>query len=96
MSDDPQVKSMPPTIKELGDPRKDATWTLLPVAAGLCSQCGREHDPEYPHDAQALRYQYAFYAEYERWPNWRDAMAHCAPEMQEQWTQELRKYGVEI
>jgi hypothetical protein len=32
---------------------------------------------------------YHFYAQYGRWPTWADAVAHCEPEMQAIWKEEL-------
>lgn len=96
---DENVTILPPTIRVAGDPRpKEATWTLLPVdtSGGKCSQCGRPHEPDEPHDNHALAYQYSFYAEHDRWPTWRDAMAHCDPDVQDRWTVALRANGVEI
>ena len=93
------VTTLPPTIKAAGDPRpKEATWTLMPIDTrnGGCSQCGIVHEPDQPHDNQSLPYQYSFYAEHDRWPTWADAMAHCTPEVQEQWTTALRSRGVEV
>jgi hypothetical protein len=81
---------------KVGDPRGTrATWTLLGnVPPDLCSQCAVKHEPHEPHSQQSLRYQYAFYAEHDRWPTWSDAMAHCAPEVKAAWSQELRKLGI--
>jgi hypothetical protein len=91
------VRIMPPTVKQLGDPReRKATWTLLPTAPGVCSQCGVDHEPEQPHDAASLRYQYAFYAEHDRWPTWADALAHCAPDVRAAWAERLREHGIEV
>jgi hypothetical protein len=97
--DNIKITVLPPTVKAAGDPRgKQATWTLMPVdtSDGKCSQCARHHDPGVPHDQQSLAYQYAFYAEHCRWPTWADAMAHCAPDVQDAWKRELRKRGVDI
>ena len=91
-----EIHEFPPTIKAAGDPRKDATWTLLPPPFGVCSQCGRDHHPDEPHDAQSILYQYSFYAEHERWPSWADAMAHCDEALQELWRDALRKRGAEV
>ncbi len=63
------MTELPPTVRAIGDPRpKDATWLLMPVntSNGECSQCGRLHDPDIPHDRESLYYQYAFYAEHDR------------------------------
>lgn len=92
----PDVNRLPPTVRQAGDVRKEATWTLLPPPPGVCSQCGRDHEPEQAHDQRSLLYQYAFYAEHDRWPTWEDALAHCAPEVQEQWREALRGHGVDI
>lgn len=97
MSDeDPRIQHHPPTVKQLGDPRgKTATWTLMPPAEVVCSQCAVAHRPELPHNQQSLHYQYAFYAEHDRWPTWGDAMAHCAPEVQQAWRNALIERGVD-
>lgn len=93
----PQVHIVPPTVKQARDPRKDATWTLMPPAdPTACSQCGRDHDPGWPHDAQSLHYQYAFYSEHDRWPTWEDAMSHCSESMQAQWREALAEHGVKV
>lgn len=96
MSDEPKVTVFPPTIKQAGDPRKDATWTLMPSSPELCSQCARDHDPSVPHDQQSLHYQYAFYSEHDRWPTWADAMAHCDEEVKQVTIRVLRENGVEV
>lgn len=99
MSDNDNIKVLPPTLRQAGDPRdNDATWTLMPVdtSDGRCSQCAVKHDPDEPHDAMSLAYQYHYYAEHETWPTWTDAMAHCAPEMQERWKTLLRERGVDV
>jgi hypothetical protein len=85
----------PPTIKRLGDPRdKDATWTMLPPPPGVCSQCARDHVPADPHDRDSLHYQYAFYAEHDRWPTWGDALAHCDDHIKGIWRDALHRRGV--
>lgn len=89
---------LPATVKALGDPRKDATWTLLPVdtSGGACSQCARPHEPDMPHDRESLAYQYSFYAEHDRWPTWLDAMAHCTQHVQATWVKALLTHGVVV
>ncbi len=100
MSDDElEVTVFPPTVRAAGDPRpKQATWLLMPVdtSDGRCSQCAVLHEPDQPHNQQSLAYQYAFYAEHDRWPTWADAMAHCDQETRELWTAALRERGVEV
>lgn len=69
---------------------------MLPAAPNTCEQCAVTHAPEMPHNAQSLFYQYHFYAQHQRWPNWTDAMSHCTPEMQAHWIAELNKAGVDV
>jgi hypothetical protein len=64
-------------------------FMLMPPRPGTCEVCGREHDPQLPHDAQQLYYQYAFYGATGRWPTWADAVAHCAPNLQTKWKEAL-------
>ena len=97
MTEQPETTVFPPTVRQAGDPRDTtSTWTLLPPPMGVCSQCAKDHDPDEPHDAQSLHYQYAFYAEHQRWPNWHDAMAHCDPETRMNWIDALREHGVQL
>lgn len=69
---------------------------VLPPVAG-CPECGREHDPQLPHDLHALVYQYQFRSRQaqagreERWPTWDDAMAHCTPDIQQRWRDGLQR-----
>ncbi len=71
--------------------------TMLPVIPheGQCIECGAEHTPDMPHDAQSLRYQYTYYDSHGHFPSWRDAMAHCSPYVQKAWIGELRKQGID-
>lgn len=78
---------------QTGKVTKTEQAKLLPPPEGACQACGREHDPDQPHDVQQLYYQYAFYGEHGRWPTWKDALAHCAPEIQTAWEEELRRRG---
>lgn len=66
---------------------------LLPPRPGVCQICAHDHPPDAPHDAQSLYYQQRFYLEQGRWPTWKDAIKHCAPEVQAAWEAELRKRG---
>lgn len=78
-----------------------SAWDVLPAAEG-CPECGLEHAPHLPHDQTSLLYQYRFRSEEgkagreERWPTWKDAMAHCTPDMQADWVRELAKHGVVV
>lgn len=70
---------------------------LLPRAKpGQCSTCFTAHAEGEPHDAMSLPYQYGFYAAHQRWPDWRDAMAHCSPEIITAWTGALKDMGVDV
>lgn len=93
-----ELTERPATVKQAGDPRKDATWTLMPLdtSNGECSQCGQVHEPDWPHNRDSLHYQYAFYAEHDRWPTWADAMAHSPALVRAIWTEELHKIGIEV
>lgn len=63
---------------------------------GTCEQCAVAHDPTQPHNAQSLAYQYKFFAQHGRWPDWRDAMAHCSTEVKEAWRDALIAKGVDV
>lgn len=76
--------------------KRTATFALLAPRKDLCQTCARHHPDDQPHDATALYYQYAFYGENGRWPNWQDAMAHCGPDIKESWTAALTKMGVDV
>lgn len=69
---------------------------LLPCAPDVCQCCAVKHDPDMPHNQQSLYWQYWFYGQHQRWPTWKDAMAHCTPEMKAHWVSELKKYGIEV
>lgn len=73
--------------------RRVGDFNLLPAPADCCQDCGRKHEKEQPHDATALFYKYSFYADHGRWPTWKDAVAHCTPELQLRWKEELVKIG---
>lgn len=63
---------------------------------GQCAECAVRHDPAMPHNQQSLFWQYSFAEKHGRWPTWKDAMAHCTPEMQAFWKSELEKRGVKV
>ena len=78
---------------------KPLTYTLgglrlLPCAAGQCLECACKHAPDQPHDAQSLYYQYWFLAKHDRWPTWKDALAHCFPSVRDAWEKALRERGL--
>ena len=66
------------------------------VLEGTCEMCATAHDPGMPHNQQSLAYQYKFYDENGRWPTWKDAMAHCEPDVQQTWIDALKERGVEV
>lgn len=71
-------------------------FQIMPAPNGTCAECAKDHDPDHPHNAQSLHYQYVFYGREGRWPTWKDAMAHCSPEMQAAWTEALEDAGVDV
>ena len=66
-----------------------------PLNPYLCKECGVDHDPELPHDACQLCYQYYIYQREGRWGTWADAMAHCDEETKKIWTEEIRLMGID-
>ena len=75
---------------------REVPFSIQPPPATACQVCGRNpaHEPDQPHDAHHLYYQFAFYADHGRWPTWRDAVAHCADDVKEQWELALRRRGM--
>ena len=71
-------------------------FTLMPAKEGTCPECAVNHEPELPHDAKSMFYQYKFYNEHGRFPAWNDAIAHCEDDVKMLWVQSLREHGVEI
>jgi hypothetical protein len=69
-------------------------WKLLPPPADHCQECGVKHPPDLPHNAQSMHYQYSFHLKHNRWPNWKDAMAHCTEETKKRWKESLIALGV--
>ena len=68
-------------------------FQLLPAPPGTCPTCATKHEPEMPHDAQSLFYQYRFYSQRGRWPTWKDAIKHSPQEIREHFETELRSMG---
>jgi hypothetical protein len=66
---------------------------LLPCAKDKCKECAVNHGPDEPHNATSLYYHFKFHKENGRCPTWKDALAHCRPEIQKAWEDELRKRG---
>ena len=63
---------------------------LLPPRPDRCQECAVNHETDEPHDAGSLHYHYAFQARHGRWPTWKDATAHCPPDIAAAWEAELR------
>lgn len=72
------------------------TMMMMPAKEGTCSECAVEHDPTHPHNAQSMFYQYKFFNEFGRWPDWKDAMKHCPKEIKAHWMEHLEKLGVNV
>ena len=66
---------------------------LAPADPEACKTCAERHEPDQPHNKDRLHYQYTFYSEHGRWPTWKDAVAHCSPEIQAAWEEALRERG---
>lgn len=62
---------------------------LLPPPKDACPVCAVRHEDHMPHNALSMYYLYRFYGLRGRWPTWADALAHCTPEMQAAWKQQL-------
>lgn len=77
-------------------------WQMFPPPADGCPECAIEHPSAQPHNLSSLTYQYSFRLKEakagreERWPTWRDAMAHCTQEVQASWTAALKQRGIEV
>ena len=69
---------------------------MLPAKKGTCEDCATDHEPTSPHNAQSLFYQYKFFNEHNRWPNWKDAMKHCSEDMKAHWEKNLIELGVDV
>jgi hypothetical protein len=86
-----------PKLEQIGKGQSGVAGSgtfLLPPAPGLCHECGHKHEPDQPHNAQTLYYQYGFANKHGRWPTWKDAVAHCTPEIQKLWKSQLESLGV--
>jgi hypothetical protein len=66
---------------------------LLPPAPDLCQECAWKHEPDQPHNKQIMFYQLNFLNKNGRYPTWKDAVAHCASEVQRLWREQLEKLG---
>lgn len=73
-----------------------AELSILPAPAGTCEACATKHEPDEPHNATSMFYQYAFHAEHGRWPTWKDAMEHCDEPTQAAWLDSLDAQGIDV
>lgn len=80
----------------MGEMKQVGAFKMLPPAPDVCQECATNHDPRQPHNQQSLYYQYYFYADHERWPTWKDAMAHCTEEVKAKWIVSLAAHGVKV
>lgn len=71
-------------------------FILPPAADGMCPECAVKHDSNLPHNQRSIFYQYKFFAEFGRWPTWKDAIAHCTDDIKTLWIEELRNAGVQV
>ena len=69
---------------------------LMPVKPGNCKECGVKHLPEEPHNALSLFYIFTFSQKNGRAPTWKDAIAHCSPEIKKAWKTGLKARGLWI
>lgn len=69
---------------------------ILPPHPDLCQTCATKHSIEHAHNAESMYYQMIFKKKYGRWPTWKDAIAHCSPEIKNYWIKNLREKGVQI
>ncbi|MFA6321649.1 MAG: hypothetical protein WCY36_07330 [Candidatus Omnitrophota bacterium] len=67
--------------------------TLMPCAPDVCQECAVKHEVWQAHNYQSIYFQYKFHAEHNRWPTWRDAIAHCPEDVQKQWREKLIAMG---
>lgn len=67
--------------------------SMLPCAPDKCQTCATAHAAGDPHNKQSLFYQMRFANEHDRSATWKDAMAHCTPEVRARWTHQLRAHG---
>jgi hypothetical protein len=83
--DDPRVVRVPRT-----------SWTLLEPIPPACSECGADHMAVEPHNPESVYWQTKRYINHEPPPTWRDALAHCPPDIRAAWEAALRARGVDI
>lgn len=66
-----------------------AAFRLKPPDPDRCQQCAGVHEPHEPHNQESMYWQEWFYAHFDRWPTWEDAMAHCDDRTRFEWVDML-------
>lgn len=69
---------------------------ILPPGPGKCPVCAGAHDSAQPHNKDSLYYRMKFRQAHGRYPNWMDAIAHCAPDVKTWWIDELTRRGISL
>lgn len=69
-------------------------FSILPPSPGHCPVCAGKHSPEMPHNPQSLYWGVVFQDEHGRAPTWKDALAHCTPEIQKAWIEALKEFNI--
>ena len=59
-----------------------------------CATCATTHSPDEPHNGNSLYYLVTFYQDYDRYPTWVDAMAHCSEITRARWWLELAHFRI--
>lgn len=72
-------------------PVTDAFALVEPPGPNCCQVCGGGHQPDMPHNQQAMFYQQRFLSAHGRYPTWADAIAHCSESMRKAWTTALKE-----
>lgn len=67
---------------------------LLPPSPDKCQECAVAHNAEDPHNPQSMYYQVKFQIQHGRGATWNDALAHCTPERQGLWWENLKTFGI--
>jgi hypothetical protein len=80
----------------MGELKQVGAFKMLPPKPDVCQTCAVKHDAGQPHNQQSLYYQFHFWSDHGRWPKWKDAMAHCSPEIKQKWIAALKEKGVTV
>lgn len=69
-------------------------YRIEPPMRGRCPVCACYHDPKEPHFPSSTYYIMRFFQKYGRRPTWKDAMAHCPPDVYARHKHELVARGI--